>query len=319
MKRADPHPRSTDDDVQPALAWLRRARAEEELLEAVARRIRLRRTRRLGLAGAFGILILCGALAFRPRREAPAAASPAASALAVATTPTAIVTRPTVERLPDGSEVQLKDDAEIAVDFSAEFRRVRLVRGEAHFKVTKDARRPFLVEAGRVEVRAVGTAFSVQLAPDVVDVIVTEGTVRVRPETTETDHAAGLPAEVTAGRRCTVAVAQGVARVADLARADAAERLAWRIPQLEFSRTPLAEVVALMNENADHASGTQLEIADPRLTPIKLTGFLRADNTAGLVRLLESNFNVSVERAGARLLLRQAPPKVAADPAPGGR
>jgi len=303
MKRADRVPPPADDGVQPALAWLRRVRAEEELLDAVTRRLRLRRARRVGVAGAFGILILCGALALRLHRETPAAASLATAIPATVAAPTAIVTRPAVERLPDGSDVELKGDARIAVDFTPEFRRVRLVRGEAHFHVAKDARRPFLVQADGVEVRAVGTAFSVQLAPDVVDVIVTEGTVRVQPETGRPDSKSS---EVTAGRRCTIEVAQRVAHVADLGGAEAADRLAWRIPQLEFSRTPLTEVVALMNENTGRASGPRLEIADVRLDEIKLTGFLRADNTTGLLRLLESNFHVSVERTGARILLRQA-------------
>jgi len=57
---------------------------------------------------------------------------------------------------------------------------VRLVRGEAHFTVAKNPARPFIVEAGGVAVRAVGTAFDVRHADGAIEVLVTEGKVHVR-------------------------------------------------------------------------------------------------------------------------------------------
>ena len=44
--------------------------------------------------------------------------------------------------------------------------------------MSKDPERPFLVSAGEVTVRAVGTAFDVRLAPTAVEVLVTEGVIR---------------------------------------------------------------------------------------------------------------------------------------------
>ena len=60
--------------------------------------------------------------------------------------------------LDDGTVVELNGGAEIEVQFTAAERRLRLVRGEAHFQVAKNPLRPFVVEAGGVAVRAVGTA-----------------------------------------------------------------------------------------------------------------------------------------------------------------
>ena len=45
-------------------------------------------------------------------------------------------------------------------------REVTLTRGEAWFKVAHDKTRPFIVSAGRIRVRAVGTAFSVRRHDD---------------------------------------------------------------------------------------------------------------------------------------------------------
>ena len=78
-----------------------------------------------------------------------------------------------IRRLPDGSIVELDAQSEIAVNFEPSVRRVELVRGEALFKVQKDPNRPFIVRAGGVEVRAVGTAFDVRLGSAAVEVFVT--------------------------------------------------------------------------------------------------------------------------------------------------
>lgn len=64
--------------------------------------------------------------------------------------------------LPDGSLVDLRGDSQIETEFTATERRVRLVRGEAYFAVTKNPDRPFLVSVGSTTVRAVGTAFDVK-------------------------------------------------------------------------------------------------------------------------------------------------------------
>src|SRR5260370_1274200 len=56
---------------------------------------------------------------------------------------------------------------------------VRLTRGEAHLAVAKDSSRPFIVTAGGVSVRAVGTAFNVRRVEQRVEVFVTEGKVRI--------------------------------------------------------------------------------------------------------------------------------------------
>lgn len=300
MKRADSPNSSEPDDAlsNRALAWMRHAGTEADVLHEIARRVRRQRSRRLALGGALAAAVVLAAVVFLP---SPPSARPSSAAATLANQTTNLV-RPALQTLADGSIVELKDDAQIRVDFDTEFRRVTLVRGEAHFQVAKNPARPFVVRAGQVEVRAVGTAFSVQVASAKIDVIVTEGTVRVAPEGASaaagSTGADGRVALVDAGRRCVIE-ADLVPQLRDVSRADADERLAWRIPQLEFSRTPLPEVIAAMNRHAAGADRIALEIADPALNQIKLTGFLRADNVEGLLGLLRTNFGVAAERTSA--------------------
>lgn len=68
--------------------------------------------------------------------------------------------------LPDGTEVTLNRYSSLTCP--ERFRRDRRdvsLQGEACFRVSKDARRPFTVEAGGMEVRVLGTHFNVEAYP----------------------------------------------------------------------------------------------------------------------------------------------------------
>lgn len=212
--------------------------------------------------------------------------------------------------LEDGSVVELNGNSELRVDLRAAVRRVTLVRGEAHFSVAPDAARPFLVAAGAVSVRAVGTAFYVRLAAESVEVLVTEGRVALARPAAGPSLAA--PATIVAAHERIVVPAAGgtgaavlgtpvVERVApEVVRA----ALAWQERRLVFAETPLREVVAQFNRR----NRLQLIVADPALAARSIGGTFAADNAEGFVRLLESGGAVTVERRGEfELVLRPAP------------
>jgi transmembrane sensor len=198
----------------------------------------------------------------------------------------------------------LKPGAIINVDFRPDVRGVTLVHGEAHFQVTKDPARPFIVTARSVAVRAVGTAFSVDLGHDVVEVLVTEGSVAVDrdPVPIMNGAAQSLPmklATVEAGSRLIVESMQMIAltpaaAVEPVGPAELSERLAWRTPRLEFSGTPLMEAVTLVNRH----NRVKFVIDDPALANVRVSGLLRADNTEGFLELLRVSLGVETEPRG---------------------
>ncbi len=288
MKPPEPTP---DREMGRALQWVRRSGAESELLAEVAREVARQRRRRW--AGAGGGVIALGLLAglwLRPSSNfRSAAVGPA----------TAFVSEPHREQLPDGSIVELRAGAQIAHVFDAERRHVTLLRGEAHFEVTKDPARPFVVRARDVDVRAVGTAFAVDLGEKAVEVVVTHGRVAVEP-------AAAQIAFVDAGQRARAPTGGASSEVSTLSAAEAATRLAWRVPQLEFSRTPLAEALALINARGAARGQPPIEVqeGDPAWREIQLSGILAADNTDGFLLLLETNFGIRSDRSGPRITLR---------------
>lgn len=90
-------------------------------------------------------------------------------------------------RLPDSTLVCLNGGAELTYDsrFALHDKRCVALTGEAYFKVSKDAKRPFIVNVGQLQVKVLGTTFNVSAYSDRPDIIVSlvEGSVQVLPET----------------------------------------------------------------------------------------------------------------------------------------
>lgn len=264
--------------------------------------LRRRRRRQIAVGGTVlaGFIVL-GVLAWNLPRRVP-----------VASSANAIVVTPASQKLADGSVIELKGDAKVVADYSAATRRVVLREGEAHFTVQKDSARPFVVSAGGVEVRAVGTAFSVQLGSSSVDVLVTAGRVMVdrtpvQLSQVDTPSSSTPAVSVDAGKRVVVDRTQSTAvpEVSVPQPTEWRERLAWRSPRLEFTRTPLSEAVRLLNQYAP-ATAARLVVADSTVAAKLISGVFRADNTEAFVLLLEGAFNVRSERMGSTIALHRA-------------
>lgn len=166
-------------------------------------------------------------------------------------------------RLPDGSRVWLNACSRLryAARFGGTERHVEL-EGEAYFSVSADKSRPFVVDAGGVQVRAYGTEFNVRARRGgCVRTTLVSGSVAVRLADggQETLLAPGLSAETVPGtQRLTV----GHAR----AGADAG----WREGRFCFRETPLEELMGELARWYD----LQVEFAEPRLRRERFTGSL---------------------------------------------
>jgi len=219
--------------------------------------------------------------------------------------------------LPDGSTIGLNTDSAVDIRFEAGVRRVWLRRGEAHFTVARESRRPFIVSADGVDVRVVGTIFNVRLRPESVDVLVTEGKVRVgaaaggRDEAAVTEPAAAPISELTAHQKVSIArVAAPVLPVAaplpvpvapvEVSMAEIRQALAWQTQRLDFDGAPLRDIVAEFNRYNRH----KLIVADPRLEHQRFGGSFPAADHQTFVRMLEADFGIVAERTAAETRLR---------------
>lgn len=308
---ADPRHRAAlahCDSAWGALDRPYRSGAANNLLIAVNSRIqRGRRHQLTSVAAALAVLLTAGFI-WRSTQTG----SPEPTSLALAAAPVVVV--PSYQLLPDGSQVELNGGARIKTEFDARLRRVVLQEGEAHFHVTKDTTRPFVVAVGSVEVRAVGTAFSVQRNQAKVEIVVTQGEVAVdkyweisRDAGGSTGGEAIFPPQTIAtlavNHRAVVGISAADRAPPDvevLAIEQVSERLAWRAPRLEFSGTPLSEAVALLNAHADKAvvagqPAPRYTIGDPEIAAMRVSGLFRVDNTESFVRLLQHGFGIEAE------------------------
>lgn len=282
--------------------WPRDAGMTEHVVRAMQHEVGRRRRHRIqALAATAAVAVGAGLLWTWP--VAPAEDSGNRGSVAAAP----MTAAPKRQLLPDGSVIFLRDQAEVAVEFTDALRRVNLLHGEASFTVAKNAAKPFVVQAGAVRVQAVGTEFFVKRGDANVDVLVTEGCVAVA-HASATEVPLALPAAggaaplsqteatlVNAGRRVSVPFEpRATWEVLPVSPAEFHQRSAWRAPNLTFARTPLREVVASMNRYG----ALRLVLEDRSLEDVKLSGTIRGDNFDALLELLATDYGIKAERRG---------------------
>lgn len=203
-------------------------------------------------------------------------------------------------RLPDGSSVALGAKSSLNIEFAGTERRLRMRDGQAYFQVKPDRDRPFIVEAGPVEVRAVGTAFDVRKNEGRVVVSVTEGLVDVVPRGPRQENGQSR-VQVAAGYQYTWDANK---RDVKLAAAEAATAIAWRSGRLEYFGEPLWAVIS----NVNRYTSQPVEIEDPSLGELQFTGTVFTASIEDWVRTLPQAFPViCVRRPDGSYVIRRAP------------
>lgn len=249
-----------------------------------------------------------GRVTARPSRRAVLSAGLAASA-AAGITAAVWATRRTdaqaftttvgeVRKIPlsDRTLASLNSESRLEVRMTPKLRRVVLVSGEALFNVAKNPQRPFVVEAGDVFVRAIGTAFSVRRWATGADVLVTEGVV-------ETWNAAGAghARRISAGERAFVSNrAESFAVVS--APEDIQRRLAWRDGNIVLDNQTLAEAALEFNRY----NRLKIVITDPELQSHRFVGQYRTDQPEQFADAVHALLGATVTRQGDRIAIGRA-------------
>ncbi len=201
----------------------------------------------------------------------------------------------------DGSIANMNTNSIIEVDYSGTERIVRLEKGEVYFTVAKNPERPFIVEAGDMLVRAVGTAFSVYITPGApVQVIVTEGTVEVTKTPPLTQEGPPSPQAIVleAGEALGGSAALP-GQVSVVSEADIAKELAWRRGMLVFEGDSLEFVV----EELSRYTQARFIIVDDSIRQRRVGGNFKTDDVEGLLSVLEEGLSIEVRRQGTSIIL----------------
>ena len=200
------------------------------------------------------------------------------------------------KRLADGSDVLLSDGSRLEVAFDAGNRRLTLTRGRARLRLQPGAT-PVLLRAGPALVRTQAARIDVAVDRGDARVILLGGSLRLARFDID-DRTSSVLLE-----RGDVIDVPGRGALKRPRKASAAD-LAWPIAMIRFDDASLSEVLALANEVAL----TPIEVADPALGALKVTGAYRMGDNEGLARSLAASLrlDVAIGRNGAVMLSRQA-------------
>jgi len=204
----------------------------------------------------------------------------------------------TTVSLADGSSVRLDTDSRLQVRFEKNIRKVTLERGQAFFAVAHDSVRPFIVDAGRAQVRAIGTRFDVRRAPQAVEVTLTQGRVRV---TSKDAAIAGWTLAPGQQIRIDAHPAAAVPGRADLEAATA-----WVTGRIFFHDAPLTQAVAEVNRY------TRKKIALAAGTPggVRINGAFETGDVDGFVTAASESLDLAVaHRADGTVELQPRQPQ----------
>ncbi|MBO9544468.1 FecR domain-containing protein [Caulobacter sp.] len=190
--------------------------------------------------------------------------------------------------LEDGSIVTLNTATRLEVRYSRNLRHVHLVSGEALFDVAKNRARPFVVQASNVDVRAVGTSFTVAAtASRTVKVLVREGVVEVARPSIST----AAPMRMKANTRALIGDATAPMTFIQVSAVEVSRELAWREGRLVFAGESLSTAAAEFARYSD----TRIVVQDPTLSASGVAGVFDANDPVGFARAVAGSLESRAE------------------------
>jgi transmembrane sensor len=190
--------------------------------------------------------------------------------------------------LADGSQVVLNSGTGIRVRFGERERRVELIAGQALFTVAKEPARPFVVDSGGTQVRAVGTQFDVYRKAAATIVTVIEGKVLTQSVL------------LSAGDQLTIRPAAPPRQT----QPDLAVVTAWTKRQLVFKGARLADVAEEFNRYNDR----KLSIEDPRLHDLQINGIFSSTDPTSMLNFLRMQPGINMREGEGGVVVTGAPP-----------
>lgn len=206
-------------------------------------------------------------------------------------------------RLPDGSRVRLSPKSQVRFPkkFALEIRTVELT-GEAFFDVTRNPRQPFIVHTGNVNVKVLGTSFTVRAFPSdqTVNVAVKSGKVAVSKAAGKTDDPGVL---LTPNQQVTFSATDAVFRRA-LVEAPVLVDAHTQEADFVFQETPVAEVF----ERLQTAYGVHIDFDRKGLQHCTVTARLSNETMYQKLNMICQAVGATHETVGTQVVIHASAP-----------
>lgn len=193
--------------------------------------------------------------------------------------------------LTDGSRVWINSGSTLTCDgtFNHKERRVFL-KGEAYFEVQKDARCPFIVHAGEMEIEALGTSFNVNAYPDInhVSSVLLEGSIRVNAEGEE--HILSENEQIIFDRS---------SHTLSTGKVYAADFIQWKEGNLYFENRSFDEIALTLSR----VFNVEIRFASEELRAVRFSGTLGGGSIRNALDILSLTSSMCYEMNGTTVVL----------------
>jgi len=200
--------------------------------------------------------------------------------------------------LPDGTLVSLNSDTKLIYPkkFGRKTREVT-IEGEAFFEVKPNKNKPFIIHAGKAQIKVLGTSFSVNAYPSTkqVEVIVKTGKVQVLNKMTELIKTDELI--LTPGDKGTLVYSSN--SLLKTTNQDP-NFIAWKTRNLSFKATSLSEVI----ENLQKVYKVNIRLADPKLNGLLLTAQFNNYSLDFILKVIETTFQIEAQNVNGQYILK---------------
>ncbi|MDO6429863.1 FecR domain-containing protein [Flavitalea sp. BT771] len=193
--------------------------------------------------------------------------------------------------LPDGSTVVLQPQTHIqlARNYNTSARTVILISGKAHFDVSHQAKRPFMVDMDAASVKDIGTSFIVEKTMDSIKVTVSEGKIAFIKK----DH--GESREIAAGGA--ICLYTGAYRSGEIR---ATYPSGSNTDSLRFDNAPLSEVIAALQK----ISGKNIRLSDTLIGHKRLTVHLAGESFDDALKIICASLNLAYTGGNGEYILK---------------
>lgn len=193
--------------------------------------------------------------------------------------------------LPDGSTVWLNRNSSLAYPsrFSRHNRKVTL-EGEAFFDVARDESKPFIIDAGKAEVKVLGTSFNVisDNGNNEVEVLVATGSVMVTS---------------TTGEKFVKLLPGYIGRVSDKTNISEINSdinyLSWNTEKLIYNGQTLATVFS----DLKRTYGIDINTNDDEIRNLTLTSVFEEQPQDTIIKVICTTFNLKYVKSDGKYLL----------------
>src|SRR3546814_567171 len=194
----------------------------------------------------------------------------------------------------------------IKVHFEGDSRNVSLNEGQARFQVAHDSDRPFIVDAGRRSVRALGTDFNVDRNHGNITVTLLDGRVAFFPTSKPIWRRLLFSSDA---KKSSVYLKPGdsVSEQRSGARLiwshrDSRNAVAWERGRLIAENEPLQSVVERMQRYTD----TRVQFADMNVATIRISGVFATGDMEGRVEAVEETARSEEHTSELQSLMRNS-------------